>query len=100
MIIENKDGEKIKITKPASKNDTPKVVAAQFIVNDRNKEINGLLDGLLKEEKKEGKTITTILESTERKTLKEILSTDLTSGISIPAKNNKAISNNKEHTKE
>ena len=95
MIIETKDGKKIKITKPASKNDTPKIVATQFTVNDRDKEI----DGLLKGEEKKGKTETIILKATER----EPLSTDLTNGVSIPVKDGgkpKILEEKKEHTKE
>ncbi len=69
--------------KPAGLNDTPKIVSAIFAVNDRDKEID------FKKNIK-GKTKTIILGSTER----EILSTDLTQGMVIPASDDREKSTN------
>ena len=69
--------------KRAGLNDTPKIVSAIFAVNDRDKEID------FKKNIK-GKTKTIILGSTER----EILSTDLTQGMVIPASDDREKSTN------
>ena len=69
--------------KPAGLNDQPKIVSAIFAVNDRDKEID------FKKNIK-GKTKTIILGCTER----EILSTDLTQGMVIPASDNREKSTN------
>lgn len=74
MVIETKDGRKVKITKPAGINDTPKVVSAIFNVNDRDKEKE------LSSNKK-AKTKTTIIGGNER----QVLSTDLVAGMAIKA---------------
>lgn len=74
MIIETKDGRRI--ARPAGLKDTPKIIAASFAVNDRDKEVN--LD-----KKTKGKTKTIILGNVKR----DVLSTDLTEGMSIATYN-------------
>lgn len=74
MIIETKDGRRI--ARPAGLKDTPKIIAASFAVNDRDKEVN--LD-----KKTKGKTKTIILGNVKR----DVLSTELTEGMSIATYN-------------
>ena len=83
MCTEKKKKKKDMTYKPAGLNDTPKIVSAIFAVNDRDKEID------FKKNIK-GKTKTIILGSTER----EILSTDLTQGMVIPASDDREKSTN------
>ncbi len=75
MIIETKDGRRI--ARPTGLKDTPKIIAASFAVNDRDKEVN--LD-----KKTKGKTKTIILGNVKREI---VLSTDLTEGMSIATYN-------------
>lgn len=71
MSIVTKDGRKV--TRPAGYNDTPKIVAASFAVDDREKVIDMA-------EKLKNKSKTIILGKTQRDI---VLSTQLSDGVSI-----------------